>query len=178
MVIGIMVLIGIIIAMGAMLRHYIAESRIAKRNLEIELRGEYERQQELTVKQLKEGFKEELETLKEHGVRAKDVGYIVKARYNYIDSVRVRDTLVWAYDTIRDDMVASFDVRHGCDRITGTLYYDTITIETIERDDEIMVTLYKEKRKCMFKAREYKAICTSKCTGETMGILRNIKVRR
>lgn len=154
------------------------EFKRQKENLKIELSKEYSRQQDITIKQLKESFQEELKVLKEYGVKPKQIENIIKVRYNYIDTLISRDTLVYIYDTIKNDMIAHFDVESGCNRIKGYVYYDTIKIESVEVLDNIMITLYKEKRKCLFKKRTVTAIAVSDCMKDTITVTRNLVIHK
>ena len=152
------------------------ETKRHKENFEIELLAEKNRQQEITKKQLKDLFPEQVEILKEQGIKPKQVEKIIEVEYNYIDSVIPRYILVPVYDTVRSDTTKPFDVESSCNRIKGVIIKDTLQIESIQTTDSLLISLYKEKRKCLFEKRKIKAIAVSKCKGDTMQVIRNLTI--
>lgn len=136
------------------------------------------RQQTIDVGELKEYFKKEVEMLKEFGIRPRDMEHIVEVSYVYRDTTVYRDTLIYVYDTVRETKLADFCVETKCFNVDGRIIGDTLEIYDIAMADEILVALYKEKRKCLFDKRRIKAIAISACSGDTLAILRNLKVER
>ena len=175
--IGIIVLLASLVALFSSL--WIKQKKETKRqksNFEIELIQELDRQQEISKKQFKELFEKEVATLKEYDIKPKQVENIIKIAYNYIDTLIGRDTLVWIYDTIREYEIAYFDVLSECNRVKGSVFADTVEITSVEPMDSLLIALYEEKRKCLFKRRAVKAIAISECKGDTLQVLRNLEV--
>ena len=136
------------------------------------------RQQTIDVGELKEYFHEEVEMLKHFGIRPRDVEHIVEVSYVYRDTTVYRDTLIYVYDTVREERTADFCVETKCFNVDGRVTGDTLEIYDIAMTDEILVALYKEKRKCLFDRRRVKAVAASACSGDTLAILRNLKIER
>ena len=132
----------------------------------------------LTKRELKEYFSQELAKLKEYGVIARNVENIVEIRYEYRDSVRYRDTLVWVYDTMGMERIAPFSIEGNCYSIDGFVFDDTVEVYCHQVYDDILISLYREKRKCLFEKQKVKAIAISGCSGDTVAVRRNVKVKR
>lgn len=132
----------------------------------------------LTKRELKEYFSQELAKLKEYGVIARNVENIVEIRYEYRDSVRYRDTLVWFYDTIGMERIAPFSIDGNCYSIEGVVFDDTVEVYCHQVYDDLLISLYREKRKCLFEKQNVKAIAISGCSGDTIAVRRNVKVKR
>jgi len=145
-------------------------------NFNTEITGQYEIQQEVTKRELKRLFSEQLVTLKEYGIKAGQIENIVNVEYRYVDTMRYRDTLVWVYDTVIQANRTPFEIDGECYSIAGEICGDTLEISCYQANDEILLSLYKEKRKCLFEKRKVKAIAVSACKGDTLAILRNLKV--
>lgn len=175
---AVVLMIAAIVIMAVCLKKQGAEKRRLKENLDIELKKDKSYQQTIDVGELKEYFHKEVETLKEYGIRPKDVQSIVEVTYFYHDTTVYRDTLVYIYDTIRSAKTADFCVETDCFNIDGQIIGDTLEIRDIKSYDEIMVALYKEKRKCLFDKRRVKAIAVSGCSGDTLTIKRNLLIER
>lgn len=165
-----------IVIMAVCLKRQGDEKRRIKDNYEAEVLGERERQQTVDVQELKDYFAKEVETLKQYGIRAKDVENIIEVSYHYRDTTIYRDTLIYIYDTVRRARTADFCVETPCYSIDGRIMDDTLEIYGIAAQDEILVSLYKERRKCLFGKRRVKAVAVSGCTGDTLSILRNLKI--
>jgi len=136
------------------------------------------RQQTIDVGELKEYFHEEVETLKQFGIRPRDVEHIVEVSYVYRDTTVYRDTLIYVYDTVREERTADFCVETKCFNVDGRIIGDTLEVYGINMADEILVALYKEKRKCIFDKRRVKAVAISSCSGDTLAVIRNLKIER
>ena len=136
------------------------------------------RQQTIDVGELKEYFHEEVETLKQFGIRPRDVEHIVEVSYVYRDTTIYRDTLIYVYDTVREERTADFCVETKCFNMDGRIIGDTLEVYGINMADEILVALYKEKRKCIFDKRRVKAVAISSCSGDTLAVIRNLKIER
>ena len=132
----------------------------------------------LTKRELKEYFSQELAKLKEYGVIARNVENIVEIRYEYRDSVRYRDTLVWVYDTMGMERIAPFSINGNCYSIEGFVFDDTVEVYCHQVYDDLLISLYREKRKCLFEKQKVKAIAISGCSGDTVAVRRNVKVKR
>lgn len=152
------------------------EIKRLRENFNIEVIGEHNVQQNVTKKELKELFKEELAELKKYGVKPGQIENIINVEYRYIDTMRYRDTLVWVYDTVIRAHRTPFEIDGDCYSISGEIYADTLVIGCYQSNDEILLSLYKEKRKCLFEKRKVRAIAVSACKGDTLAILRNLKV--
>lgn len=172
------VMAAVVVVLAVLLKRSVSEARRVKSDYAAEVMMEYSVQQQVTRKELKEYFAGELAKLKEYGIRPGQVENIVTFEYHYIDSVRYRDTLVWVFDTIKDVRCAPFDIVAGCCSIGGEIVGDTLEIGWITYDDDIIVSLYRERRKCLFARRRVKAIAVSGCSGDTLSITRNLKVMR
>lgn len=177
-VVVVVLMIAAIIIMAVCLKKQGTEKRRLKENLDIELKKDKSYQQTIDANELKEYFHKEVETLKEFGIRPKDVQSIVEVTYFYHDTTVYRDTLVYIYDTIKSAKTADFCVETDCFNIDGQIIGDTLEIYDIKSYDEIMVALYKEKRKCLFDKRRVKAIAVSGCSGDTIAIKRNLLIER
>jgi len=68
------------------------------------------------------------------------------------------------------------DINGECYSISGQIVGDTLEVWRHQSNDELLVSLYKEKRKCLFAKRRVKAIAISACKGDTLAILRNLKI--
>lgn len=132
----------------------------------------------LTKRELKEYFSQELAKLKEYGVVARNVENIVEIRYEYRDSVRYRDTLVWVYDTMGMERIAPFSIDGNCYSIDGVVFDDTVEVYCHQVYDDLLISIYREKRKCLFEKQKVKAIAISGCSGDTVAVRRNVKVKR
>ena len=171
-------LVAAVAVLSVSLHRSVKNSNRMRADFETELKRDYTVQQEVTRRELKRYFEEEVSKLKEFGVKPAQVENIVNVEYRYIDSVRYRDTLVWRYDTVRNTSTATFDVSADCYTVSGEIIGDTVEIRAFEHNDDILVSLYKERRKCIFEKRKIKAIAISGCTGDTLKITRNLKVVR
>ncbi len=169
-------LVSAVVVMAVRLKKQGDENRRMKDNYEAEIRRDMARQQTLDVNELKDYFAMEVETLREYGIRAKDVENIIEVSYHYRDTTIYRDTLIYIYDTVMEANRADFSVWTPCYSIDGQITGDTLEIHSITAQDELLVTLYKERRKCLFGKRRVKAVAISGCTGDTLAILRNLKV--
>ena len=170
------VLLGIVSLLIYLLINQKKEINKQKNNLKIEFKQELSKQQGITKKQFKESFEKEVELLKSYNIKPAQVESYIKIKYNFIDTLILRDTLVFVYDTVKSYNIAHFDVESPCNRIKGSVFENNIEIESVETNDSISISLYKEKRKCLFKKREIRVIAISKCKGDTLAILRNLKI--
>lgn len=153
------------------------EKQRAKNNYEAILEDRAQ-QQELTLKELKQFYSEELDKLKQLGVKPSSVEHLVEISYNVIDTLVYRDTLIKVYDTVLMSDVFKFEVETNCNLISGYIQDDTINIDKIISQDSLLVALYQSKR-CLFpKYRRYRAIVYSSCKGDTLQVVNNIKVKR
>lgn len=176
--IAFVILAAAVVVLSVCLYKSVKNSSRLKSDFETELKKDYAVQQEITRKELKKYFADEVSKLKEFGVKPGQVENIVNVEYRYIDSVRYRDTLVWVYDTLKNDRTAAFDVKTECYTINGEITADTLEICGFEYNDDLLVSLYRERRKCLFEKRKVKAIAISGCTGDTLNIMRNLKIGR
>lgn len=136
------------------------------------------RQQTIDVGELKEYFHDEVETLKKFGIKPRNVDNIVEVSYVYRDTTIYRDTLIYIYDTVREVRTADFCVEADCYAVDGCIIGDTLEIHNMTTRDEILMSLYREKRKCLFERQRVKAIAISGCSGDTLAIIRNLKIER
>jgi hypothetical protein len=147
-------------------------------NLEVEMSNSHDTQQTITYAELKEYFSKEIQTLKEHGVRPKNVENIINVQYRLIDTLLYRDTLIYVYDTVKSLRKANFDIRSQCWSVSGYVDSSDIYIDNFDFNDSITVALYKERRKCLFEKRKVKAIAISQCKGDTLHVYRNLKINK
>jgi hypothetical protein len=164
------------VSLSVMLINQIAEKKRLKDNLKVEISGDHSLQQNLTTAELKEFFPQEIQSLKKFDVKPGYIENIVKVKYNYIDSICIKDTLIYHYDTVRQTLRADFSLQANCTSINGYVENNTIVTERISTTDTLLICLFKEKRQCLFKPRLVKAIAISGCNGDTLTILRNIKI--
>jgi len=174
----VLLMIAAIVILSISLNNVIKENRRIKSNYEAEVRKEYARQQTIDVRELKDYFAKEVEILKEHGIKPRNVENIIEVSYILRDSTRYRDTLVYVYDTIRKSKTADFCVVADCYSVDGQIFDDTLEIRSVEAYDELLIALYREKRKCLFEKQKVKAIAISGCSGDTLAILRNLKIEK
>lgn len=174
----VLAMVAAIVILSVSLHRRGAEMRRVKANYEAELSGDRSRQQTVDVSELKEYFSSEVEKLKENGIPVRNVENIVEVEYRYIDTVRYRDTLIYIYDTIRATRRADFQVQARCYTIGGEIVGDTLEVSSMALYDSILMALYKEKRKCLFEKRKVKAIAIGSCSGDTLAVIRNLKIER
>lgn len=175
---AVVLMIAAIVIMAICLKRQGDEKRRLKENFDIEVKKELSKQQKISVGELKEYFHKEVETLKEFGIKPKDVEQIVEISYYRHDTTVYRDTLIYIYDTIRSAKTADFCVETDCFNIDGQIIGDTLEIHDIKSYDEILIALYKEKKKCLFDKRRVKAIAISGCSGDTLAIKRNLLIEK
>jgi len=175
-------LAGLVTLLVLMLFNFRNENKRLKTNFDIELRQELDRQQKITKNEFKKYFSEFADTLKNYGIKPNRVENVIQIKYNYKDTLipkyvlKYKDTLIEYYDTNFIVTFSEFDVSGKCHRVTGYILADSLMIESIETNDKLLVSLYKEKRKCLFAKRGIKAIAISECKGDTLEVLRNLKV--
>lgn len=172
----VVLMVAAIVIMAVCLKKQGDEKRRIKENFDVEVRKDLSRQQKIDVGELKEYFRKEVETLKEHGIKPREVENIIEVSYFYRDTTIYRDTLIYIYDTVRSVKRADFCVQSDCYNIDGQIIGDTLEIYGITAQDDILISLYKEKAKCLFGKRRVKAIAISGCTGDTMAIKRNLLI--
>lgn len=136
------------------------------------------RQQTIDVGELKEYFHDKVETLKKFGIKPLNVDNIVEVSYVYRDTTIYRDTLIYIYDTVREVRTADFCIDTKCFNVDGRIIGDTLEVYDIGMSDDILIALYREKRKCLFQRQKVKAIAISGCSGDTLAIIRNLKIER
>lgn len=175
---AVVLMVAAIVIMAICLKKQGDEKNRLKENFDIEVKKEVSKQQKITVRELKEYFHKEVETLKEHDIKPKDVEQIVEISYFYHDTTVYRDTLIYIYDTVKSAKTADFCVETDCFNIDGQIVGDTLEIRDIKSYDDILVALYKEKPKCLFGKRRVKAIAISGCTGDTLAIKRNLLIEK
>ena len=168
--------VGGIAALCGVIIHQKKELKRVKANYEALVQGENDVQQQITKAEFKEYFSEQAALIKEYGVKAGQVQNFIEVKYVIKDSTRVKDTLVYVYDTINDTKKSDFHLEGKCWSLDGTVSDNTIEAYNYESNDKLSVALYKEKRKCLFAKRRVKAIAVSECKGDTLAILRNLKI--
>ena len=136
------------------------------------------RQQTIDVGELKEYFHDKVETLKKFGIKPLNVDNIVEVSYVYRDTTIYRDTLIYIYDTVREVRTADFCIDTKCFNVDGRIIGDTLEVYDIGMSDDILIALYREKRKGLFQRQKVKAIAISGCNGDTLAIIRNLKIER
>lgn len=157
---------------------YKEESERVKNNYESILKDNA-LQQELTVKELKKYYSEEIEKLKELGISSSNVTNLVKVRYKYIDSVLYRTEILYDTVKIKDTSyrTGNFDVEAKCQRIKGRISSDSLYIDEINYNDSLSVILYQTTR-CLFKKKKFRAIIYSSCLNDTVQVIHNIKIEK
>ena len=153
--------------------------KIAERNEDnyaVVVKDDRALQQKLTVSEFKEYYPELVETAKKYGIKPKNLEHVIETKYSYKDSLRIIDTLVFHYDTVKQDFKADFRYADNCFTVAGTVYKNgSIEITDKGCHDNITTMLFKT-RKCIFKRWKYKAVVVSKCTGDTLEVKNNIKI--
>jgi hypothetical protein len=176
------VLVGVLILFFYLWQKERNERKRIQENFDIEITNERERQQTLTTKEFKKYFDEYVAELKNYGIKPNQVENVVSVRYVYKDTLiqkqvlNFRDTLIQVYDTAFTVSFSDFDIESNCNRVTGKIIADTLIIDSIETTDNLLISLYKEKRKCLLKKRSIKAIAISECKKDTLTILHNLKI--
>lgn len=153
-----------------------AELRRLRANYEVLATNSTSIQQNITRRELKEYFDRQLNELNKYGVRTRNIENIVEISYQYRDTLIYRDTLVFVYDTLKNYKFSTFDICTPCWSVFGKVVGDTIEVYDVSVNDDIIVSLYKEKKKCLFEKRKVKAIAISSCNGDTLKILRNLRI--
>lgn len=156
------------------------ELKRERSNFYIEAQQTLDKQQEITKREFKVLFQNEMEQLKEHGVKPGQVQNIVKLQYYFKDTLIKKDTLITVYDTIKKDSIMPFNLNSNCTNIAGYVQNRNIYIDSVKSLDTILLSLYKEKCtfKNLFKKKGIKAIALSSCKQDTLVILRNLKVKK
>jgi len=158
------------------------EARRYKENFSVEITKEFDRQQTLTKKEFKTYFADIADTLKNYGIKPKQVENVISVHYIYKDTLIAkevlvfRDTLIAAVDTVYIDRFAVFEVQSHCHTVKGLILGDVLQIDSIETTDNLLISLYKEKQKCLFKKRRVRAIAVSECKGDTLTVVNNLKI--
>ena len=177
-----LVVFGLLVLFFSLWKKERTERKRIQTNFDIELKNELDRQQTLTTKEFKTYFSDIADTLKNYGIKPNQVENVVSVRYVYKDTlipVRVLnfvDTLIEYFDTSFVVTFSDFEVESKCNVVKGYIWADTLVINSIETTDKLLISLYKEKRKCLFKKRGIRAIAISECKGDTLDVLRNLRV--
>jgi len=154
------------------------EVRRLKSGWDAELMQQLDVQQTVTRRELKDWFDGYVSELRNYGVRTANVENIVNVEYRYRDTTIVREQVVFVYDTIREVYCQTFDVGTECYRIVGSVCDSTVTILEHDVYDDLLLSLYRERRRCLFEPVKVKAIAISKCKGDTLKVLRNISLEK
>jgi hypothetical protein len=152
------------------------ESQRQGNNYRIELKQKLDEQQEITKIELKKYYEEEIQILKEQRIKPEQIQNIIKIKYNFIDTTVVKDTLIYVYDTITNHLSAPFTVKNKCTVIKGKVDNNNVYVTETISTDSILISLYREKKNCLFERRKIKAIAISSCKNDTLTILRNLKI--
>ena len=153
------------------------EIQRVKNNLEIQLREDFSKEQEITKQELKKYYEGLLDSIKDvAGVKPKQIEHIVQVHYNYIDSTVYVDSMIYIYDTIHNIGIHEFAFATMCNYIEGKVIGDSITLTKLEYTDDISIVLYREKKKCLFKPKSYRACAISSCRNDTIAISNNLHV--
>lgn len=171
-----LILLTAVVVLSYFLIRQIRETNRLHSNYTTELIGDHSMQQTITPAEFKKYFADLNTILKQYGIKAGQVQNIINIKYHFIDTLIPRDTLIYVYDTIRHDYYAEFDIRSNCTRVIGNICDNIIDIDSVENYDSILLSLYREKN-CLFN-QKIKAIAISECKGDTLQILRNLKVQR
>ena len=176
-IVVVVLMVAAIVVLSVLLHNANKEKNRVQDNWEAAV-SDRSRQQTIDVGELKEYFHDEVETLIKFGIKPRNVDNIVEVSYVYRDTTIYRDTLIYIYDTVREVRTADFCIDTKCFNVDGRIIGDTLEVYGINMADEIMVALYKEKRKCIFDKRRVKAVAISACSGDTLAIIRNLKIER
>lgn len=158
------------------------EAKRAKANFDIEISNEKDRLQTLSTSEFKRYFPAVADTLKSYGIKPKQVENVINIKYVFKDSLipkvvlNYRDTLIKVFDTSFVLPFSNFEVESKCNTVKGYLLADTLVIESVAANDNLLISLYKERRKCLFGKRSLRCIAISECKGDTLTVLRNLKV--
>lgn len=153
------------------------EIQRVKDNLEVQLREDFSKEQEITKQELKKYYSGIIDSLKHVAdVKPKQIEHIVQVRYNYVDSTIYTDSLIYIYDTITNKEGYKFAVETKCNYLEGKVFVpDSIILDKVEYRDNITMVLYKGKFR-FFKPREYRACAISSCQNDTIAVSNNLHV--
>lgn len=154
------------------------EDRIRYNNNMISLIESKNRQQILTVNELKRLYPKYDSLAKELKIKTKFITNVIETRYNF------RDTLVTSTLIKRDSLSEKsfFNLKEKCYNLSGYIKSDSISFTKKEFNDNITTFLYKDWEKKylwgLLKFRPYYNIKVwSECMNDTISVQNNIKIK-
>jgi hypothetical protein len=137
------------------------------------------RQQELTVKELKELYPKYDSLAKELNIKTKHITNIIDTRYRFRDST-ITSTVIKT-DSVSEK--AYFTLKEKCYNFTGFIKKDTISFTNKEFNDNITTFLYKDwDKKYLWGLIKFKPFYSvkvySECMKDTISVNNNIKLKK
>lgn len=154
------------------------EDRIRYNNNMISLIEDKNRQQILTVNELKRLYPKYDSLAKELKIKTKHITNVIETRYDF------KDTLITSTIIKKDSLSEKsfFNLKEKCYNLSGYIKSDSISFTKKEFNDNITTFLYKDWEKKylwgLLKFRPYYNIKVwSECMNDTIGVQNNIKIK-
>jgi hypothetical protein len=168
-----------LIALYGLFKLYQHEKEERKRynNNMIALMTDKNRQQALTISELKTLYPKYDSLARTLNIKTKNITDIIETQYRFKDST-ITNTILKT-DSISEK--AYFTLNEKCYSFSGFIKKDTISFTNKEFNDKITTFLYKDwKKKYMWGLLKFKPYYTSKvyseCMQDTLSVINNIKV--
>jgi hypothetical protein len=181
-ILGLLAVLAIcLIALYGLFKLYQYEKSERKRynNNMIALIENKSRQQELTVKELKELYPKYDSLAKVLNIKTKHITDIVETRYQFKDSTLISTVL--KKDSISEK--AYFTLSEKCYSFSGFIKKDSISFTNKVFNDNLTTFLYKDwNKKYLWGLLKFKPYYTAKvyseCMKDTVGVTNNIKLKK
>lgn len=154
------------------------EDRIRYNNNMISLIEDKNRQQILTVNELKRLYPKYDSLAKELKIKTKHITNVIETRYDF------KDTLITSTIIKKDSLSEKsyFNLKEKCYNLSGYIKSDSISFTKKEFNDKLTTFLYKDWEKKylwgLIKLRPYYNIKVwSECMRDTIGVENNIKIK-
>lgn len=136
------------------------------------------RQQELTVKELKDLYPKYDSIAKVLNIKTKHITNIVDTKYRFKDSTL--SVTVLSKDSVSEK--SYFNLNEKCYSLSGYIKKDSISFTKKEVNDKLTTFLYKDWEKKylwgLFKFKPYyNAKVYSECMKDTISVINNIKIK-
>lgn len=136
------------------------------------------RQQELTVKELKELYPKYDSLAKVLKIKTKHITNIIDTKYNFKDSVIT--TTVLKKDSVSEK--SYFTLKENCYKFSGFIKKDSITFTDKQFNDKLTTFLYKDwEKKYLWGLLKFKPYYNTKvyseCMKDTITVINNIKIK-
>jgi len=161
------------------LYQYEKEERKRYNNNMIALIGDKNRQQSLTIDELKTLYPKYDSIAKLLQIKTKNITDIVETQYRFKDSTLT--TTVLKKDSISEK--AYFTLAEKCYKFSGFIKKDSISFTSKTFNDNITTFLYKDwDKKYLWGLLKFKPYYTSKvyseCMQDTIAVINNIKIKK